>query len=773
MEEEAQTDSEVPLEKDTETVSKEDVHAESSTAELNGDQKPPMFGTKIRRSWYSHEDGQCNKVTFTCCKEGKRVYKNSERCSSYRLRLSARTDCQAKIKVQKYADGLFHLTEVVLDHNHPVNPAMSKYFRSHKDVNDGAKRQPVIRAKGQREVGFGEKENENEISLGVKSSFLGREDIEALQQFLVRMQSMNTNFFHLMDFDSEGRIKSVFWADGKSKADYPYFNDVITLDTTYLMGNYETPLVSFVGVNHHGHLVLLGCALVSARNVATYKWLFKTWLLCMGENPPNSVITGHCKAIQEAVEEIFPDARHRLCLWCVMKNIQEFLGGHPEYKAIKGMMKKAAYDSLHVNEFEEIWRNMIENYGLQENEWLNSLYENKDRWVPAFVKDLFWAGMSTTQHRESMNSFFDGFLFPKTSIKQFLCKYETTLQNKYEKDVQADLDSFHKTPPQLISKFYMEDQLRKVYTVDMFKRFQEEVKAILYCIPSLLCVDGSTSTFEVKEPIQMKDGSVIENKKYEVIYNNTSEIGVQCVCCSFQMRGILCRHALSVLNFVEVYEIPPQYILERWRKDYKHIRVLPSSNDGVANGPLERYDDIYKNCLKLAQLGAISDDSYDVAMKVLSEAMEELISSGYATNDTQPRTYFINGNRNLRDENDDILGQLQGRRKSQPFKKRKESLAEKIVKTSKKKISQRKSTATTQSDILRIAPSTPQFDTHFWPQESLSLTEPVNPTNLSIGGQFGMTMNHHHVLENQSGIRWSFPQMFQQAPEGPAGPWAG
>ncbi|OAY76386.1 Protein FAR1-RELATED SEQUENCE 6 [Ananas comosus] len=223
----------------------------------------------------------------------------------------------------------------------------------------------------------------------------------------------------------------------------------------------------------------------------------------------------------------------------------------------------------------------------------------------------------------------------------------------------------------------------------------------------------------------------------------------------------------------EVYEIPPQYILERWRKDYKHIRVLPSSNDGVANGPLERYDDIYKNCLKLAQLGAISDDSYDVAMKVLSEAMEELISSGYATNDTQPRTYFINGNRNLRDENDDILGQLQGRRKSQPFKKRKESLAEKIVKTSKKKISQRKSTATTQSDMLRIAPSTPQFDTHFWPQESLSLTEPVNPTNLSIGGQFGMTMNHHHVLENQSGIRWSFPQMFQQAPEGPAGPWAG
>ncbi|XP_008785831.2 protein FAR1-RELATED SEQUENCE 6-like [Phoenix dactylifera] len=733
------------------------------------------FGTKIRRSWYSLEDGQCNKVTFTCCKEGKRVYKNSERCSSYRLRLSARTDCQAKIKVQKrYADGLFHLTEVVLEHNHPVNPAMSKYFRSHKDIYDGMKRQPVMRTKGQRELATGENEDESSAGKARSSSFLGREDVEALQQFLIQMQTINANFFHLMDFDAEGRARNVFWADGRSRAAYQYFGDVIAFDTSYLTGNFETPLASFVGVNHHGHLVLLGCALLSNRSSATYRWLFKAWLSCMSGVPPNAIITDHCKAIQEAVVEVFPGARHRLCLWHIMKRMQEYLGGHAEYKVIKGMMKKAVYDSLEIDEFEEVWKNMIEKYGLKEHEWLKSLYENRYCWVPAFVKDAFWAGMSTTQHKESMTSFFDGYIYPKTSIKQFLCKYETAIQSKYEKEIQADLDSFSKSP-QLISKFYMEDQLRKIYTVDMFKKFQEEVKAILYCIPSLVRVDGPVSTFEVKEPIQMKDGNMMENRNYEVIYNS-QEQDLRCICCSFQFRGIICRHALSVLNFLEMYEIPSQFILERWRKDYKYIHILSSSsNDSLANGPMERYNNIYKFCLKFAEVGASIDDNYEVVMKILSEGMEELIASDCLISDPELRTYTMNGKRSLINENDEIHDQVQVRRKGQPLKKRKESLVEKIVKTSKKKVCQRKPTVGGQSDILRIAPDAPQFDTPIWTQETISLTEQVNPTNLSIGSHFGVPVNHQHALDNQSGMRWSFQQMFQQAhtQETPPGPWAG
>ncbi|XP_020691795.1 protein FAR1-RELATED SEQUENCE 6 [Dendrobium catenatum] len=732
------------------------------------------FGTKIRRSWYSLDDGQCNKFMLTCCKEGKREYKNSERCSSYRLRLAARTDCQARIKVfKKYSDGMFHLTEVNLEHNHPVSPSMSRFFRSHKDLNDGAKKLPVMRGKGHRDISLGENEQEHS-SIKARSSFLGKDDLEALQQFLARMQTNGTNFFHLMDLDEDGYLKNVFWADGRCKAAYQYYGDVVTFDTTYLTTNFETPLVSFVGVNHHGHLVLFGCGLISDRSVESYRWLFKSWLSCMSGSYPSAIITDHFKALQEAVAEIFPGSHHRLCLLNIMKQMQENLGAYPEYKTIKGMMKKVVCDSLRADEFEEEWKIMIEKYVLEDNEWLRSLYENRHSWVPAFVKETFWAGMSSTQHKENINSFFDGFIYPKTSLKQFICKYESTLKCKFEKEAQADRDSFHKSP-QLISKFYMEDQLRKLYTVDMFKKFQEEVKAILYCIPSLVRVDGPVSIFEVKEPLRMKDGNQMENKNYEVTYTS-NELEVRCICCSFQMTGILCRHTLSVLNFLEIYEIPAHYIVERWRKDYKNIHVLPCfSNDIGANGPAERYDNLYKHCLKFMDLGASSDGLYEYALKIISEATNELFASDPTSSDIQPRACNpFNDKRIIGNENEEIYDLSELRQRSQPLKKRKE-LAEKTVKNSKKKVPPRKPVVACQNDVLRMAPDTPQFDAHIWTQDNMSLADQVSPPNLSIGNHFGVQMSQQHVLDNQAGLRWSFQHIFQQAhtPDGPPGPWSG
>lgn len=744
------------------------------------------FGTKIRRSWYSLDDGQCNKFMLTCCKEGKREYKNSERCSSYRLRLSARTDCQARIKViKRYADGLFHLTEVVLEHNHPVSPSMSQFFRSHRGVNDSGKRMPVMRGKGHRELSYAE--NEGESSAGkAHASFLGRDDVDALHQFFSRMQSTNTNFFYLMDLDEDSRLRNAFWADGRCKAEYQYFGDVVTLDTTYLVNIYETPLVTFVGANHHGQSILLGCGLLSDRSAETYRWLFKSWMSCMSGSPPNAIITDHCKAIQEAVADVFPGARHRMCLWHIMKRMHENLAGYAEYKAIKETMKRAVHYSVRVEEFEEDWRNMIETYGLEDNVWLKSLYENRHYWVPVFVKETFWAGMSNIQHKENITSFFDGYIYPKTSLRQFVCKYETTLRSKYEKEVQADIDSFNKSP-QLISKFYMEDQLRKVYTVDMFKKFQEEVKAILYCNTALVRVDGPFSIFEVKEPLRMKDCNQMENKDYEVTYNS-NEQDIQCICCYFQSMGILCRHTLSVLNFLEVYEIPPQFVVDRWRKDHKHRHGFTySSNDVVANGPMERHDNLYKRCLRFVELGVLSDEHYGYALKLIGEVTDELIANDCTISDMLPSNPSSASGRSMRNEDHDVA---QIRQKGQLPRKRKDSLPEKIVKNSRKKnvlqASQRKPVVGDQNDdVLHVGLDTPQFDPHIWTQESISLTEQVSPTNLSIGNHFGMQMNHQHTLDhqsvnhphtldNQSGIRWSFQQMFQaHTPDAPSGPWTG
>uniref|UniRef100_A0A2N9IAT0 Protein FAR1-RELATED SEQUENCE n=1 Tax=Fagus sylvatica TaxID=28930 RepID=A0A2N9IAT0_FAGSY len=54
--------------------------------------------------------------------------------------------------------------------------------------------------------------------------------------------------------------------------------------------------------------------------------------------------------------------------------------------------------------------------------WLAKLYEERERWVPAFLNSNFFAGMSSTQHSESMNAFFDGYLHSSTTLKGCILK---------------------------------------------------------------------------------------------------------------------------------------------------------------------------------------------------------------------------------------------------------------------------------------------------------------------------------------------------------------
>ena len=92
------------------------------------------------------------------------------------------------------------------------------------------------------------------------------------------------------------------------------FGDVISFDTTYLTNTHKMPFVPFVGVNHYGQSILLGCGLLSNEDTNTFIWLFESWLKCMSGRAPNAIITDQNKVMQKAIEIIFPKTKHRFCL---------------------------------------------------------------------------------------------------------------------------------------------------------------------------------------------------------------------------------------------------------------------------------------------------------------------------------------------------------------------------------------------------------------------------------------------------------------------------
>lgn len=99
------------------------------------------------------------------------------------------------------------------------------------------------------------------------------------------MQAKYEGSFFSMDLDEEGQLKNVFWADPRSRSAYNDFGDIVYFDTTYLTNKYDLPFVPFIGVNHHGQSILLGCGLISCEDIETFTWLFQTWLSCMSVVP--------------------------------------------------------------------------------------------------------------------------------------------------------------------------------------------------------------------------------------------------------------------------------------------------------------------------------------------------------------------------------------------------------------------------------------------------------------------------------------------------------
>jgi transposase-like protein len=78
-------------------------------------------------------------------------------------------------------------------------------------------------------------------------------------------------------------------------------------------------------MNHHGQSILLGAGLISSEDTNTFVWLFKCWLECMNGQAPKAIMTDQDRAMKNAIAIVFPESRHRYCMWHIMKNFLKSL----------------------------------------------------------------------------------------------------------------------------------------------------------------------------------------------------------------------------------------------------------------------------------------------------------------------------------------------------------------------------------------------------------------------------------------------------------------
>ncbi|KAL4330282.1 hypothetical protein AHAS_Ahas13G0384500 [Arachis hypogaea] len=298
------------------------------------------------------KDGTQHRRPFFCNKEGKRAEKyicNSKRKREHKA--LTRTGYEAMLAVYFDTKTLaWRVKKLVEKHNHDLVPqCLVHLIPNHRGMTEAQKAQVNImhdngpptskimglmvgQVGGYANVGFTKKDLDNHIERTHRAKLIGGDP--------------NATISYLL-----GKLMLTPWP----WVDYQCFGDVLAFDTTYQKNKYRRPLVIFSGCNHHRQTCIFGFALIENEQTKTYMWLLQNFLDVMLNKSPSVVVTDGDEAMKAVIQEIFPNATHRLCGWHIQKNVTANI----KSKGFSDDFRRCLYAPWHPDEFEEYWENMI------------------------------------------------------------------------------------------------------------------------------------------------------------------------------------------------------------------------------------------------------------------------------------------------------------------------------------------------------------------------------------------------------------------------------
>ncbi|XP_010266716.1 PREDICTED: protein FAR1-RELATED SEQUENCE 5-like [Nelumbo nucifera] len=573
---------------------------------------------------------------FCCSKEGKRT-EDKRRINAKHRRPETRCGCMAELKISLREDGFFHVVSFNETHNHIIaTPDKVHMLRSQRKLFEAQATQTKmtnksgITSKASREL-MSENvcghENVEFISSDLKnylhsyrSGNMEKGEAGGFLQYFQDMQSKDPSFVYAIQLDQAELITNLFWADAQMIIDYGHFGDVVLFDTTYRTNNEHRPFALFVGVNSYKQSIVFGVAMLYDETPNTFEWLFKTFIKTMGGKKPKTILIDDDAAMVNAINLVLPESHHQLCVWHIFQNARKHLSDvFEKFKTFSKDFGSCLYDYEDVSEFENAWENMINKYNIQDNDWLQKLYSKRHRWDLVFGRETFCADISTTQRNESMSNRLKKYLQIKYDLSEFLQHFERVIAEKRYEELKAEFATTQNIPT-LIMQVDILNFASQIYTPPIFSMFYNEVWQQLNCsIEEDHVVTGTMTEYVVS--VSGK------NHQHKVAFDSVDD-SVSCSCKKFEHVGILCGHALKVLDYRRIKTIPSRYILKRWTIDAKVTAVEAFCGSTILSDrslmATLRYKEMYRLFIQIANKAALAEDTYKVVMEIAEKLLKEV-----------------------------------------------------------------------------------------------------------------------------------------------------
>ncbi|XP_066326936.1 protein FAR1-RELATED SEQUENCE 4-like isoform X2 [Miscanthus floridulus] len=567
-------------------------------------------GFSVRKGWLDKTAKNVTKSrAYVCSKEGFRP--KSASIESKKPRPETRTGCQAHMTIKITASAKYVVTEFVADHNHDLETPLIdiQILKSQKLL---AKVQqppdpPKVVLIPNEYKNYTRTKHTKDMQLG---------DTQAICEYLHRMKGENPSFFYAIQVDEDDQFANVFWADAKSIMDYNYFGDVVCVDTRYCTSDYGRPLLLFTGVNHHKQLIIFGSALIYDDSVQSFRWLFETFKSAMSGKQPKTVLTDQSAALSDAVSSSWPGTTHRFSLLHLYLNATELLRDtFQSSETFASDFSRWLYE-CEEDDFYSSWEILSEKYNIKDNEWLCKLYEDRERWALPYGCDTFCADIATTLRSDNTDTILTD-LKPQIDLQNFFNNYDKFLEEKRLAEQQADY--LGAQIAQRVAPLHLLWQAANSYTPTLFEMFRMEYEQISKCMVYSCGEIGPISEYQV---------TVKDRPRGQFVRFDSTECMVVCSCKKFEFMGLLCCHVLKILDLRNIKELPPHYILKRWRKDAQSESPENYGFAAIDEGPKfslsKRYNTLYRNLYKIAAKASESVEAYAFLESQYEQLVEQV-----------------------------------------------------------------------------------------------------------------------------------------------------
>ncbi|KAL6145669.1 hypothetical protein ACLB2K_056354 [Fragaria x ananassa] len=545
---------------------------------------------------------------------------------SSRSRRLSRQKCLAQFTV-KYdrKKGGYYASSFRTEHNHPLTRLVHRQFmrtnrlvKEHDIAQVNALRKVSIgtarayeflvhQAGGHEFVGFTIRDLYNRVQEENNKLMLDG-DAQCSITWMNMKAIRDPMFYCLFSVDVKGRLANMFWRDGQSYTDYCSYGDVLIFDSTYKTNMYGKPLVVFVGVNNHRGTVIFGSALLVDETEETYNWVLTAFLASMQQKKPVSVITDSDEAMRKALGNVMPEARHRLCAWHVGKNVVS----HLKDASTRGHFFHLIFAGLSIEDWETSWEYFVTMNKLEDNSWINGMYNKRQRWAEALFRYDFYAGINSTQRCEGMHRILKFGLGSCMTMSEMMPRYEKSVGRIRNRGLYDDYMSDQFSPVLKSHLLVLEEEIGKIFTHDIYLLIRDQIM-----FESKFSVAGRA--------VNDRGGSVVTISQYDkperkwiVVYQpDIVNPTFSCSCNLFESDGIPCCHIFTVMKAENVTKFPTSLVSRRWTKEGP-VNVESETRVDGKSVQLARYGELMSMCANICHISSHSEEGYEGVKEVLS-----------------------------------------------------------------------------------------------------------------------------------------------------------